>query len=132
MKTIEYAVHQLSHLEQWPDSVFIVRGRPAIIAFGTRVKLFYYIYHREEAPVVPQNASPTSIQFAASCTDLEPKHRLVHLIPGSEPIDLHHKDDRAKLEHWFKVFCDKEDLETEWDPITVEYITMAREVGNTE
>ncbi|KAF7619024.1 hypothetical protein AFLA_000663 [Aspergillus flavus NRRL3357] len=132
MKTIEYAVHQLSHLEQCPDSVFIVRGRPAIIAFGTRVKLFYYIYHREKAPVVPQNASPASIQFAASCTDLEPKHRLVQLIPGSEPIDLHHKDDRAKLEHWFKVFCDKEDLETEWDPITGEYITMAREVGNTE
>ncbi|QMW40462.1 hypothetical protein G4B11_003742 [Aspergillus flavus] len=112
MKTIEYAVHQLT--------------------FGTRVKLFYYIYHREKAPVVPQNASPASIQFAASCTDLEPKHRLVQLIPGSEPIDLHHKDDRAKLEHWFKVFCDKEDLETEWDPITGEYITMAREVGNTE
>ncbi|KAB8218790.1 hypothetical protein BDV33DRAFT_192439 [Aspergillus novoparasiticus] len=132
MKTIKYAVHQLSHLEQCPDSVFIVRGRSAIVAFGTRVKLFYYIYHREEAPVVPQNASPTSIQFAVSCTDPEPKHRLVQLIPGSEPIDLYYKDDRAKLEHWLKVFCDKKDFETEWDPITGEYITMARGVGNTE
>ncbi|KAE8318955.1 hypothetical protein BDV41DRAFT_571278 [Aspergillus transmontanensis] len=132
MKTIEYAVHRLSHLEQHPDTVLIVRGRPVIVAFGARVKLFYYIYHREEAPVVPQNASPTSNQFAVSCTDPEPKHRLVQLIPGGEPIDLHHKDDRAKLNQWFKIFCDKEDRDKEWDPITGEYTTMARRTKKVE
>lgn len=135
MKTIEYAAHRLRHLEQDPDALIIVRGRPVIVAFGTNVRLFYYIYHREEAPVVPQNASPASIQFAVSCTDPEPKHRLIQLIPGSKPIDLHHKDDRTKLEQWFRVFCDKEDIETEWDAITGEYITMGRrtrEVENTE
>ncbi|GAB1203976.1 hypothetical protein APSETT445_002624 [Aspergillus pseudonomiae] len=90
------------------------------------LKLFYYIHRREEAPGLPPNASPTSIQFAVSCTDPEPKHRLVQLIPGSEPIDLKHRDGCEKFEQWVQVFCGKEDPETEWDPITGEYITMAR------
>ncbi|KAB8258225.1 hypothetical protein BDV32DRAFT_139757 [Aspergillus pseudonomiae] len=124
-KTIEYAVHQLNRTEQYP-SVFLLRGCPVVIAFGTRLKLFYYIHRREEAPGLPPNASPTSIQFAVSCTDPEPKHRLVQLIPESEPIDLQHRDGCEKFEQWVQVFCGKEDPETEWDPITGEYITMAR------
>ncbi|OGM49050.1 hypothetical protein ABOM_002343 [Aspergillus bombycis] len=134
MKTIEYAVHRLSRKEQYP-TVFLERGCPAVIAFGTRVKLFYYVYHREEAPVLPPNASPANIQYAVSCTDPEPKHRLVQLIPGSEPINLKHTNDLVKFEEWLRVFCNNKDIETEWDPITGEHITMTRrtrEVKDTE
>ncbi|KAE8352822.1 hypothetical protein BDV28DRAFT_134461 [Aspergillus coremiiformis] len=135
MQTIEYAVQQLSRLESYPRYSFLVMGHPVIVAFGTRVKLFYYIYHGDDAPVVPPKASSINAQLAASYTDPDPKHRLVPLIPGSEPIDVREGDGRVKLEEWFKIFCDKQDYKTEWDPITGEYRPLAqqaRDANDTE
>lgn len=113
--TVDYATTMLDRAEH-PSSGFIFRtiGRPVIIAFGTRIKLFYFVHHRKEAPFPVNDTSPHQ-ELAACCVEAEPIRRLVQLLPE---IDIREPDHKAALENWISTFCADYTLLTEWNPFT--------------
>ncbi|EAU35663.1 predicted protein [Aspergillus terreus NIH2624] len=115
-KTITHAISYLSHIEQTGDSFrHFVRGRPVIIAFGTKIKFYYYVHWCEGAPL-STTGSAYSVEIAARCVESEPRRRLVQLIPGEGPVDIKEPESREEFENWIKIFRDPS--LTEWDPFT--------------
>lgn len=118
--TEKHALRQLQQRENSENLTFTVsaRGRPVVVAFSTRTRLFYYVYRHEEAPALGADASSFSRDIAARCTDPDPRRRLVPLLPGGKTIDLKKKDDRDEFESWITIFCGNTGKSTEWDPFT--------------
>ncbi|GLA14709.1 hypothetical protein AnigIFM62618_001148 [Aspergillus niger] len=118
--TEKHALRQLQQRENSENLTFTVsaRGRPVVVAFSTRTRLFYYVYRHEEAPALGADASSFSHDIAARCTDPDPRRRLVPLLPGGKTIDLKNKDDRDEFESWITIFCGNTGKSTEWDPFT--------------
>lgn len=115
-KTITHAISYLSHIEQTGDSFrHFVHGRPVIIAFGTKIKFYYYVHWCEGAPL-STTGSAYSVEIAARCVESEPRRRLVQLIPGEGPVDIKEPESREEFENWIKIFRDPS--LTEWDPFT--------------
>lgn len=78
-----------------------IPGRMVILAFGTKVKVFYYVPYMENPPPFEPNPDyEYSSQTFASFTDPDPANRLIQLIPGSGPSDICDKDIREKFEYW--------------------------------
>ncbi|KAE8151854.1 hypothetical protein BDV25DRAFT_152064 [Aspergillus avenaceus] len=118
LQLISYAVHRLGLEEKGNRDRYLQRGLPVIVAFGTRLKFFYYIFHCKSAPAVPPNISSSGSRFAAACTDPEPQNRFLQLIPGEDPLDLKDPTDRTRFEDLFRKICAQRSAREEWDPIT--------------
>ncbi|KAI9038050.1 uncharacterized protein KD926_011288 [Aspergillus affinis] len=116
-QTINYAIAQLGLTDRVRPREQNVKGRPVLVGFGTKARLYYYVYRRNETPAVPANASSYSVRIADSCTKLDGRHRLVELYPGGNPLNIQNPEDRAKLEDWLLTFRGNDDFGTEWDPI---------------
>ncbi|KAF9887803.1 hypothetical protein FE257_009609 [Aspergillus nanangensis] len=116
-KTRAYATNQLNRLEIFGDyRDYDVRGHPIIIAFGTRVKFYYYVHHLEATPSL-ESTSSYSKEIAARCVETNPAPRLVQIIPGDEPIDMKKPKDRDALEKWIAIFRNRK-FDHEWNPFT--------------
>ncbi|KAH1934562.1 hypothetical protein KXV48_004564 [Aspergillus fumigatus] len=94
-QTLQYVARQLSKLEVRPRERFRRWGHPVIVAFSARVKLFYYVFHREVKPPICSNPKSYTVEIADKCTDPNSGRRLVQLIAGEDPIDL--KDDDGRM-----------------------------------
>ncbi|RAL17443.1 uncharacterized protein BO97DRAFT_474443 [Aspergillus homomorphus CBS 101889] len=123
--TLRYALRRLSvretsrngYASDLIDHNFLPRGRPVVIGFSTRVKLFYYVHHRrDESPAVYPDAGDLGTQAAERCTNPDPGQRLVPLIP--DIIDLRDDASRAQFEGWFQRFCGAMGEKTEYDPFS--------------
>lgn len=133
-QTINYAVTQLGRTESELHRHYdrYIRGRPIIVAFGTKVKFFYYVYQCDETPAVPPNPSPHSVRIAEACTKPEGRDRLVDLTPGDNPLDMRDPEAREKLEHWLLTFRGDEGFCTEWDPITETRHSIGRKPNDSD
>ncbi|EAW24934.1 uncharacterized protein NFIA_104220 [Aspergillus fischeri NRRL 181] len=118
-RTLQYVVRQLSILEAGPRDRFQRWGHPVIVAFSTRVKLFYYVFHREVKPPICSNAKSYTVEIAAKCTDPDPGSRLVQLITGEDPIDLYDKEGRMRFESWIISLCKNSSLQ--YNPYTEQF-----------
>ncbi|OJJ40529.1 hypothetical protein ASPWEDRAFT_123520 [Aspergillus wentii DTO 134E9] len=128
-KVQRYAVESFSNREQLKQIQGMYRGLQGclvIIAFGTNVKLFYYMHHKSTPPPVSVGPNAYNSQILASITDPDPMHRLIQLIPGDESLDLLNSEAREKLESWIKVFG-KRQPDMEYDPISEQYIPIIRD-----
>ncbi|PYH42134.1 uncharacterized protein BP01DRAFT_418233 [Aspergillus saccharolyticus JOP 1030-1] len=132
-RTVQYGLRRLHTRETSKDGYmsdglaekYSLPGRPVVIAFTTRVQLFYYVHHRGEKPAVPEGVGTHCAELAERCTDPDPQHRLVPLIPGV--IDL--KDDaaRSEFEAWFRKFCSATGEVTEYyDPFSDQQQLLVR------
>ncbi|PWY95056.1 hypothetical protein BO94DRAFT_530944 [Aspergillus sclerotioniger CBS 115572] len=104
---MKYALHHL-HSQKRPsktDNAVSVPGHPMILAFSTRIRLFFYVYQCAEAPTLGADAHPYLVEAASQCTNPEPSRRLIPLIAGGETIDLKEKKWKDEFERWIKVFC---------------------------
>lgn len=127
-ETERYGVRKFSRREERESPRSRTRGCLVIMAFGTKVKLFYYIYYREE----PYSGSPSpnnsySSRIAACITDPDPAHRLVQITPGQEPLDICDESARELLEFWIKAFNANWRKRVEYDPITETYVPCPEE-----
>ncbi|KAF4164490.1 hypothetical protein CNMCM6936_009072 [Aspergillus lentulus] len=129
-RTLQYVVRQLSKLEARPRDRFQRWGHPLIVAFSTRVKLFYYVFHREVRPAICSNAKSYTVEIAAKCTDPNPGSRLVQLITGEDPIDLKDDDDRMKFESWIISLCKNSSLQ--YNPYTEQFDREAEVDGGED
>jgi hypothetical protein len=118
-RTLQYVVRQLSKLEARPRDRFQRWGHPLIVAFSTRVKLFYYVFHREVKPAICSDAKSYTVEIAAKCTDPNPGSRLVQLITGEDPIDLKDDDGRMRFESWIISLCKNSSLQ--YNPYTEQF-----------
>ncbi|GKZ18463.1 hypothetical protein AbraIFM66951_003341 [Aspergillus brasiliensis] len=118
--TMKHALRQLRQREESEKNTSTIspRGRPVVVAFTTRTRLFYYVYRREEPAALGADASSFSRDIAARCTDPDPSRRLVPLLPGDKTIDLKKSEERDEFESWIKIFCGNSGQSTEWDPFT--------------
>ena len=103
-KSQEYAIRESARTEY---HCILGRGRQehsngsfVVVTFGSRFKLFYYVYHNAN----PESVSPAtnnsySKQIAAKITDPDPMNRLIQISP-EEIQDLRQNEARAFLEHW--------------------------------
>lgn len=118
-RTLQHVVRQLSKLETRRRVRFQSRGHPVIVAFSTKLKLFYYVFHRESEPAICSNAKSYTVEIAAKCTDRNPRSRLVQLIAGEDPIDLKDDEGRMKFESWFISLCKNSRLQ--YNPFTEQF-----------
>ncbi|KAF7160960.1 hypothetical protein CNMCM5623_006522 [Aspergillus felis] len=118
-RTLRYVVRQLSKLEARPRDRFQRWGHPVIVAFSTKVKLFYYVFHREVKPAICSNAKSYTVEMAAKCTDPDPGRRLVQLIAGDDPIDLKDDEGRMEFESWIISLCKNSSLQ--YNPYTEQF-----------
>ena len=103
-KSQEYAVREAARTEY---HCILGRGRQehsrgsfVVVAFGSRFKVFYYVYHNANPEsVLPATNNSYSKQIAAKITDPDPMNRLVQISPD-EVQDLRQDEARAFLEHW--------------------------------
>ncbi|RAL00991.1 uncharacterized protein BO80DRAFT_355414 [Aspergillus ibericus CBS 121593] len=100
---MKYALRQLQFLQASEGEILPVSGLPVIMAFSTRVRLFFYVYQCAEAPTLETDAPQFLIRAAAQCTDPEPSRRLIPLITDGETIDLKERKRRDEFEEWIKV-----------------------------
>lgn len=122
-KLERFAIYKLSEEENDKRLGWDMRGRPVIVAFGTKVKLFYYTSYTENPPSVsPVSNNAYKSRIAASANDPNPANRLIPLISEGEPFDICDMDARARLEHWIRVFNDGLPKLEEYDPITETYL----------
>ncbi|RHZ68557.1 uncharacterized protein CDV56_109671 [Aspergillus thermomutatus] len=128
-RTLQYVIRQLSSLETRGRVRLQRWGHPVIVAFSTKVKLFYYVFHREGKPAICSNAKSYTVEIAAKCTDLDPGSRLVQLIAGEDPIDLKDDDGRMKFESWIIFLCKNSSLQ--YNPYTEQFEHLSTE-GKTE
>lgn len=75
-------------------------GCLVIVAFGTRVKVFFYTPYTEVPSLFESNPNNKySARIIASFIDPDPSDRLFQLIPGPEPFDILENDARTSLEY---------------------------------
>lgn len=123
-----YAVRKFSSREERESPRSQSRGILVIMAFGTKVKLFYYAFYMED----PQSGPPSpnnsySSRIAACITDPDPAHRLVQITQGQEPIDICDESAREVLEFWINAFKADWRKHMEYDPITETYVPCLEE-----
>ncbi|PYI12452.1 hypothetical protein BO78DRAFT_301631 [Aspergillus sclerotiicarbonarius CBS 121057] len=116
--TTKYALRQL-HQQKSETDRLPVSGHPVIVAFSTRIRLFFYVYQCAEAPTLGTDAPQFLITAAAQCTDPEPSRRLIPLIAGGETIDLKEKNQRDVFEGYIKDFCTPK-----WGPVTEQQVAV--------
>ncbi|GFF74544.1 hypothetical protein IFM61606_02331 [Aspergillus udagawae] len=129
-RTLQYVVRQLSRLEARPRVRFRRWGHPVIVAFSTKVKLFYYVFHCDAKPAICWNANSYTVEIAAKCTDPDPRSRLVQLIAGEYPIDLRDDDGRMKFESWIISLCKNSSLQ--YNPYTEQFERNAEVDGGED
>ena len=128
-KSQEYAVREAARTEY---HCILGRGRQehsngsfVVVAFGSRFKLFYYVYHNANPEsVLPATNNSYSKQIAAKITDPDPMNRLVQISPD-EVQDLRQDEARAFLEHWLGLirgsYFDKKMF---YDPVVDKYVPI--------
>jgi hypothetical protein len=129
-RTLQYVVRQLSRLEARPRVRFQRWGHPVIVAFSTKVKLFYYVFHCDAKPAICWNANSYTVEIAAKCIDPDPRSRLVQLIAGEYPIDLRDDDGRMKFESWIISLCKNSSLQ--YNPYTEQFERNAEVDGGED
>lgn len=122
--TQSYAVQCACHSEL--DKCNETRGCWVFMAFGTRFKLIYFPYFRENPPPVSSvSDNPYSARIAAIVTDPNPVNRVVPLIPGQGPFDISDEEPRTIFENWMKAFRGEGKQEVmEYDPITEKFLPL--------
>lgn len=128
-KSQEYAIRESARTEY---HCILGRGRQehsrgcfVVVAFGSRFKLFYYVYHNAN----PESVSPAtdnsySKQIAAKVTNPDPISRLI-LISPDEILDLRQDEARAFLEHWLGLIRGSYfDKKVFYDPIVGKYVPV--------
>ncbi|KAH1557688.1 hypothetical protein KXX57_003541 [Aspergillus fumigatus] len=118
-QTLQYVARQLSKLEVRPRERFRRWGHPVIVAFSARVKLFYYVFHREVKPPICSNPKSYTVEIADKCTDPNSGRRLVQLIAGEDPNDLKDDDGRMRFESWIISLCKNSSLQ--YNPYTEQF-----------
>lgn len=128
-KSQEYAVREAARTEY---HCILGRGRQehsrgsfVVVAFGSRFKVFYYVYHNANPEsVLPATNNSYSKQIAAKITDPDPMNRLVQISPD-EVQDLRQDEARAFLEHWLGLirgsYFDKKMF---YDPVVDKYVPI--------
>ncbi|KAJ0420129.1 hypothetical protein BJY00DRAFT_284778 [Aspergillus carlsbadensis] len=123
---MKFTVRKLHHREVTGADEFGLasRGCPVIVAFGRRLRLFYYIKKRDR-PSEVETSLPHCVEIAEKCTEEDPNRRLVELMPGDGPVSLDDSKSRGQFERWILSFCTptREDL-TEWNPFTAKHISL--------
>lgn len=92
------------------------------------VKLLYYVNYRVGPPPPETIPLPQSVEIPNRCMELDwldPRRRLVDLIPGDELINLDNRNSRTNLESWILSFCGSETKIEEWDPFTAEMRSLS-------
>ncbi|KAL2005852.1 hypothetical protein VTN00DRAFT_10345 [Thermoascus crustaceus] len=119
--------------EEWQDAM---RGCPLIVAFGTRAKLFYFVYRSNKNDNGDSNEEDRQWQTSSQSLTLptetfkvfpngpDPMNRLVQLIPGDEPFDMDDDDARAEFKRWILLFRDGYKQRKEYDPLTTQYLPI--------
>lgn len=128
-KSQEYAIRESARAEY---HCILGRGRQehsngsfVVVAFGSRFKLFYYVYHNAnpESVLLATNNS-YSKQIAAKITDPDPMNRLIQISP-EEIQDLRQDEGRAFLEHWLGLIRGSYfDKKVFYDPIIDKYVPV--------
>lgn len=129
-RTLQYVSRQVFKLETRRRVRFQRCGHPVIVAFSTKVKLFYYVFNRERKPAICSNAKSYTVEIAAKCTDPDPRIRLVQLIAGEDPIDLKDDDGRMKFESWIISFCENSDRQ--YHPFTEQFLHETKMDGKED
>ncbi|KAL2865466.1 uncharacterized protein BJX67DRAFT_373107 [Aspergillus lucknowensis] len=107
VKTIEYVVRKLHdrEIDKEREISSYIRGRPVVVAFGRRVKLFYYVNKRDERPLEVATSVLHCVKIAGRCIETDRSRRLIDLIPSGEPLNLGDNESREKFEGWIPSFC---------------------------
>lgn len=131
--SLDYAISALALVEATGDN----RCNPpdelrecfAIVAFGTRYKLFYYVHYgpNPSPPLEPATNNSYSEQIAAKVTHPVSKNRLIQLIPGDEPMDLRNSEGWDKLAHWLGLISGSSlGKDQVYDPISDKYVSTPK------
>ena len=128
-KSQEYATRESARTEY---HCILGRGRQehsngsfVVVAFGSRFKLFYYVYHNANPESVsPATKNSYSKQIAAKITDPDPMNRLIQISPD-EMQDLRQDEARAFLEHWLGLIRGSYfDKKVFYDPVIDKYVPV--------
>ena len=128
-KSQEYAIRESARTEY---HCILGRGRQehsqgcfVVVAFGSRFKLFYYVYYNANpGSVSPATDNSYSKEIAARITDPDPMNRLIQ-ISSDEILDLREDEAREFLEHWLGLIRGSYfDKKVFYDPIVDKYVPV--------
>lgn len=88
----------------------VAPGCLLIVAFGTRVKVFFYTPYTETPTAFePDPNNEHSARIIADFADPDPSNHFFQPLPGPEPIDAREKDARERLEYCITALKDDND-----------------------
>ncbi|KAL5000528.1 hypothetical protein BDV10DRAFT_162237 [Aspergillus recurvatus] len=101
-KTVEYVVQKLQNKDEHASSLD-PRGRPVVVTFHRRVKIFYYV-SKNDGPLHQVTAPfPQCVEIAERCTESDPRPWLADSVLG-EPTSLDDKQSRKVFKDWIRLF----------------------------
>lgn len=125
-ETLKYAVHRLSFREEVARARGSeTRGYLVIVAFGTKVKPFYYAFHEENQPSDSPAPDFYNSEIPACVTDPDPVNRLLPALRGQiEPFDIKDEYPRKSLEHLVSKLGGRDgiDVPFKFDPATQSFV----------